>query len=61
MVAIYVTVAISFFASIVKYFSATLDCLDYAYDEISIVPTKLISNLVLRDFLFLLERSYEVF
>ena len=33
-----------FFASLVKCFSATLGCSDCVYDDISIVPTKCISN-----------------
>ena len=46
-----------FFASFVTCFPATLGCSDCVYNEISIVPTKFISNPVSK---FLLEKSYEV-
>ena len=44
----------SFFASFVKWFPATLGCSDCVYGEISIVPTKLVSNPVSK---FLLEKK----
>ena len=40
------------FSSLVKCFLTTLGCSDYVYKEISIVPSKHISNLMLK---FLLE------
>ena len=53
-VAIYITTAMRFFASFFKYFPATVGCSDCVYDEIFIVPTKLISNPVSK---FLLEKK----
>ena len=51
---IYIAAAMPFFASLVKCLSASLGCSDCAYNEISIVPTKLIYESVSK---FLLEKK----
>ena len=53
-IAIYATAALLFFASLVKCFPDALGFSDCLYDEISIIPTKLNSNLVSK---FLLEKK----
>ena len=55
-VTVYITAAMPFFESLVKCFPATLGCSDWVYDEISIVPTKLIKCRVEIS----LKKSYEI-